>query len=96
MANYPTYDPNEPGDVYELEKVNYLKYPNPATDLLGKTVFVEDNERGDSYYYDGKLVYLRPAEREEYADYELVKYKYKNDFGAGVYLNDAISGLYEP
>lgn len=96
MANYPTYDPNEPGDVYELEKVNYLKYPNPATDLLWKTVFIEDNERGDSYYYDGKLVYLRPAEREEYDDYSLTKYKYKNDFGAWVYLNDAISGLYEP
>lgn len=96
MANYPTYDPNSPGDVYELEKVNYVDYPNPETDLLGKTVFVEDNERGDKYFFDGKEIYLRPAQREEYADYELTKFKYKNDFGAGVYKNDAISWLYEP
>ncbi|USN59029.1 MAG: hypothetical protein H6767_02900 [Candidatus Peribacteria bacterium] len=34
MANYPSYDLNYPGDVYELEKVNYGKYPNPETDLL--------------------------------------------------------------
>jgi cell division protein FtsI/penicillin-binding protein 2 len=26
----------------------------------------------------------------------LVKYKYKNDYGAQVYKNDAISALYEP
>lgn len=96
MANYPTYNPNFPWDVYELEKVNYGKYPTPETDLLWKTVFVEDNERGDIYYYDGKEIYLRPAQREEYSDYELTKYKYRNDFGAGVYKNDAISWLYEP
>jgi len=96
MANYPTYNPNSPGDVYELEKVNYVEYPEPETDLLGRTVFVEDNERGDRYYYDGKEIYLRTADREEYADYELTKFKYKNDYGAGVYKNDAISWLYEP
>jgi len=42
MATYPSFDPNNPGEVYELEKVNYTKYPNPETDLLGRTVFVED------------------------------------------------------
>jgi cell division protein FtsI/penicillin-binding protein 2 len=26
----------------------------------------------------------------------LVKYKYKNDFGPGIYKNDAISSVYEP
>lgn len=96
MANYPSYDLNYPGDVYELEKVNYGKYPNPETDLLWKVVFVEDSENGEAYYYNGKEIFLRQAEREEYADYALVKYKYKNDFGAGVYKNDAISSLYEP
>jgi len=96
MANYPTFNPNSPGDVYELEKVNYVDYPTPETDLLGRTVFIEDNERGDKYYYDGKEIYLRSADREEYADYELTKFKYKNDYGAWVYKNDAISGLYEP
>jgi cell division protein FtsI/penicillin-binding protein 2 len=46
LANYPSFDPNNPGEVYELKKVNYGEYPNPETDLLGKTVFVEDVERG--------------------------------------------------
>ncbi len=96
MANYPTYDPNNPWDVYELEKVNYLDTPNPETDLLGKTVFVEDREQWEKYIYDGKEIYLREAQRSEYGDYEIDKYKYKNNFWAGVYQNDAISWLYEP
>jgi len=96
MANYPSYDPNNPWEVYELKKVNYVEYPNPETDLLWKTVFVEDIERGDKYIYDGKIVYLREALREEYADYEKTKYTYKNEFGAGVYQNETISSLYEP
>jgi len=96
MANYPTFDPNSPWNVYELEKISYVKYPNPETDLLWKTIFVEDTERGKKYIYDGKEIYLREAKRSEYTDYKLVKYKYKNDFWAGVYKNDAISSLYEP
>jgi len=65
MANYPSFDPNNAGDVYELEKVNYGKYPNPETDLLGKIVLVEDKERGEEFFYEGKKIYLRLAEREE-------------------------------
>ncbi|MFA5916937.1 MAG: penicillin-binding protein 2 [Candidatus Gracilibacteria bacterium] len=96
MATYPGYDLNNPADVYELEKVTYAKYPNPSTDLLGKVVLVEDAVLGEEFFYDGKKLKLRLATREEVADPILVKYKYKNDFGAGVYQNDAITGLYEP
>lgn len=96
MANYPSYDPNNPGEVYELKKVNYVEYPEPETDLLWKTVFVEDVINGDKYIYDGKVVYLREALREEYIDYEKTKYIYKNEFWAGVYQNETISSLYEP
>jgi stage V sporulation protein D (sporulation-specific penicillin-binding protein) len=96
MASAPSFDANTPGDVYEIEKVSYLKYPNPAIDLLWKVVFVEDNERGEEYYYDNKKLYLRAATNEELWNLALVKYKYKNDFWAGVYKNDAVSGLYEP
>ncbi|MDD2871402.1 MAG: penicillin-binding protein 2 [Candidatus Gracilibacteria bacterium] len=96
MANYPSYDLNNFGDVYELEKVKYSKYPNPAIDLLGFPVFVEDTINGSKYVYDNKEIMLRPAEREELGDMTLVKYKYKNDYGAQVYKNDAISALYEP
>lgn len=96
LANYPSYNPNEPGEVYELKKVNYVEYPTPETDLLWKTVFVEDVERGDAFYYDGSEIFLREAEREEYLDYGKTKYIYKNEYGAWVYQNDAISSLYEP
>ena len=96
LANYPSYDPNNPGEVYDLKKVNYGEYPVPETDLLGKSVFVEDVERGDAFYYDGSEIFLREAKREEYLDYSKTKYIYKNNFGAWVYKNDAISSLYEP
>lgn len=96
LANYPSYDPNNPWEVYDLKKVNYWEYPEPEFDLLWKTVFVEDFERGEKFIYDGSEIYLRLAEREEYVDYEKTKYIYKNDFWAWVYRNDAISSLYEP
>lgn len=96
MANYPSYDPNNPGEVYDLKKVNYGEFPTPETDLLGRAVFVEDVERGEAFFYDGSEVFLREAEREEFLDYEKTKYIYKNSFGAGVYKNDAVSSLYEP
>lgn len=96
LANYPSFDPNNPWEVYDLKKVNYGEYPVPEVDLLGRSVFVEDIERGEAFYYDGREIYLRKAEREEYLDYEKTKYLYKNSFGAGVYQNDAVSSLYEP
>lgn len=72
------------------------KYPNPGIDLLGKTVFVEDVVRGDAFFYDGREVFLREATRAEYIDQDMIKYTYKNSFGAGVYQNPAISSIYEP
>jgi cell division protein FtsI/penicillin-binding protein 2 len=81
MANYPSFDLNNPWDVYELEKVNYFKYPKPEIDLLWIPVFIEDNERGQKFYYDSKEIFLREANRSDLTNYALVKYKYKNDFG---------------
>jgi len=96
LANYPSFDPNNPGEVYELKKVNYTEFPDPETDLLWRSVFVEDVENGEKFIYDGWTIYLREAQREEYADYEKTKYTYKNGFWAWVYQNDAVSWLYEP
>lgn len=96
MASAPSFDPNSPWDVYELEKVTYQKYPNPALDLLWKVVFVEDNVQGKEHLYDGKKLLLREATKEEITNTALVKYKYKNDLWAEAYKNDAVSGLYEP
>ncbi len=96
MANYPNFDPNSPGYVYELEKVNYWKYPEPETDLLWMPVLVEDIERWEEFIYDSNKVYLRMAKEEDLIDYSLTKYKYRNNFWAWVYKNDVISELYEP
>lgn len=96
MANYPDYDPNDFGSVYEIERVSYAKYPNPSFDLLGMPVFVEDSEQGVEYLYLGKKIKLRPANDREIGNVAVVKYKFKNNFGPGVYQNDAVSSLYEP
>lgn len=34
MANYPDYDPNDFTEVYEIERVNMIRYPNPDFDLF--------------------------------------------------------------
>ena len=96
MANYPTYDPNSFGDVYELEKVTYAKYPNPDIDLLGIPLFVEDSANGDVYYYENKKILLRAATDSERSNSAIPKFKFKNNYGPGVYVNDGIGALYEP
>ncbi|MDD3646198.1 MAG: penicillin-binding protein 2 [Candidatus Gracilibacteria bacterium] len=96
MANYPSYNPNNPGNVYELEKVNYGKYPDPLIDLKGFPVFVVDSNEGREYYYNGKKLLLRDATEDELGNPAIVKYKFANDFGPSVYQNDVISGMYEP
>lgn len=96
MANYPTYNSNEPWDVYELEKVSYAKYKNPKVDLLWIPLFVEDNEAWKEYIYNSKKILLREISRDEFSTFWPVPYKYKNDYGPWVYQNDTVSALFEP
>ena len=96
MANYPTFDPNNPGKVYKMEKVNYKKYKNPANELIWKSVFVEDKIKWKEFIINWKKLLLRRATRDELWNYKLKKYIYKNDFGAWVYRNWVISDIYEP
>lgn len=80
MANYPTYDPNDFGNVYELEKVSRGRYPNPGFDLLGMPVFVEDSENGENFVYENKKIKLRDATDSERENGVIPKYKFKNNF----------------
>ena len=59
-------------------------------------VFVEDSETGVEYTYLGRKIKLRAATDNEIGSVAVVKYKFKNNFGPGVYQNDAVAGLYEP
>jgi stage V sporulation protein D (sporulation-specific penicillin-binding protein) len=97
MVNYPDYDPNSFTQVYEMEKVDYLRYPNPYFDLFGVILFVPDTASGTTYSnIDGKRLRLREASPDEVTNFAIPKYKYKNKFGAGVYTNNIITALYEP
>ncbi|MDQ7023864.1 MAG: hypothetical protein Q9M97_10375 [Candidatus Gracilibacteria bacterium] len=56
---------NNPGEVYELEIVNYSKYDNPENELIGKGVFVEDKIKGKEFFINNKKIFLRKSTREE-------------------------------
>ena len=97
MVNYPDYDPNNFPEVYEMERVLYATYPNPVEDLRGYPLFVEDTASGTlSINIEWKRYKLREATDDEIANFAIMKYKYKNGFGVGIYQNDVVSSLYEP
>jgi hypothetical protein len=81
MVNYPHYNPNDYTAVYDMEKVMYNRYPNPAFDLLGYPLFVEDSASGSQMMVGNDRISLRPASEEEVGNGSLPKYKYKNGFG---------------
>ena len=97
MVNYPDYDPNEFAWVYDMEKLSYARYANPGFDLLWVPLFVEDTKSGTlDTVIDGKNIQLRKATEFEINTRAIPKYKYKNLFGPGVYVNDIVGSLYEP
>lgn len=97
MVNYPSYDPNQFTDVYELEPVLYSEYSNPAFELFGLPLYVVDSQSGTiSSNIEGKRVKLRAATEDEISNSAVQKYKYKNKFWVGNYQNPIVSNLYEP
>jgi len=96
MASHPRFNPNSPGDAFELEKVTPSKFPNPYINLLWARVLAVDNINGDEYFYDGKKILLREIDREELNDWSLEKYVFVNRKWWWVYKNDIIQDLYEP
>ncbi|OIP54113.1 hypothetical protein AUK10_01485 [Candidatus Gracilibacteria bacterium CG2_30_37_12] len=96
MVTYPDFDPNNFGEVYEIEKVSYAKYPIPSFDLLGVPLFIEDSEKGSPTMVAKKKISLRAATEAEIDNRAIPKYKYKNMFGPGTYEADPVSALYEP
>lgn len=95
MASHPRFNPNSPGEAFELIKVTPEKYPNPLVNLLGSRVLAVDNVNGSEYIYDGKKLFLREISREEYTDPTLEKYVFANRQWWWVYKNNIIQDLYE-
>lgn len=90
MANYPTFDPNQFGDVYLIRRTT----PDD-TDHIHKTTPLFTKER-----QDGEDVFL-PSTFEEYEEawrleFDPEFYIYENYFGPGVYVNKAVQEIYEP
>lgn len=97
MVNYPSYDPNNFTDVYDMEPVLYADYPNPREDLFGMPIYVVDTQSGTlSTNIAGKRLKLREATDDEINNFAIQKYKFKNKYGVGNYQNHVISALYEP
>lgn len=81
MVNYPHYDPNNFTNVYDMEPVLYMNYPNPSIDLFGYPLFVIDSTNGTmSTNIDGKRIKMRSAQEDEVANFAITKYKFKNGF----------------
>ncbi len=58
---------------------------------------MEDTKSGTlDTVIDGKNIQLRKATEFEINTRAIPKYKYKNLFGPGVYVNDIVGSLYEP
>lgn len=96
MANWPSFDPNEFGDVYQLERFFPERSEDALTDTAGIPVFVEDPAEGKEYSYRGKKLPLRQATPEEIVAPGIAKYRYRNGAGPAAYANYSIGSLYEP
>ncbi|MBU1152033.1 penicillin-binding protein 2 [Patescibacteria group bacterium] len=85
MVNYPTFNPNEYGDVFELVDISF------SEEEMEKNLVTSNQE--DLYYYYTDAVTL--------SRYPVFKkndkfYRYKNYTGPEVYHNKIISWPYEP
>lgn len=88
MAHYPTFDPNNYGDVYELEEIDLTQDQKDNLYRVGEG----DNER--MYLYirkdpDERIELFYNAEKDAY-------FKYKNNVGPDVYQLKSVTLPYEP
>ncbi|HAU39537.1 MAG: cell division protein FtsI, stage V sporulation protein D (sporulation-specific penicillin-binding protein) [Candidatus Peregrinibacteria bacterium GW2011_GWF2_43_17] len=89
MANYPTYDPNIYGDVYDLTEIE-------LTDEQFQYVYNMGTEEEPTYWL---YTHVDPDERirifQDEDDPE-TWYSYENFYGPEVYKNKTIQAIYEP
>ncbi|MBD3330643.1 hypothetical protein GF354_03895 [Candidatus Peregrinibacteria bacterium] len=89
MANYPSFDPNEYGQVFEKEEIEFT--PEEMQNLY------PSDQKGIYYYYRNPITldhYTIFEEKDEEGN--SVYYRYKNIVGPEVYHNKIVSWPYEP
>jgi cell division protein FtsI/penicillin-binding protein 2 len=73
------------------------KYKNPMVDLKWIPILIPDKKNWTPHIYKWKTIYLKTTrDLKVLLDRNIPKYKYKNNFWAEAYMNEAISSLYEP
>lgn len=101
MVNYPTFDPERPGNVYTIERLRPGEYLDPLVASLGKPMFIADPSGDLKKTYQGEVLRFYELSDEEEMDEHISdptkqKFVYENGIGLGAYLNQSISSLYEP
>lgn len=89
MANYPTFDPNNYGDVFKKTEVTF-------TDDELKSL-VPSKEENMYYFYKNPITLDRyPVFTEKDKEGKMHYYRYENFVGPEVYHNKPVSWPYEP
>lgn len=101
MVNYPNFDPERPGNVYEIDRFAPGEYTDPVNFSLGKPMFIEDPNGEIKKTYQGDVLRFYEIEYEDEFEEHIydptkAKYVYENGIGLGSYLNQVVSSLYEP
>ena len=101
MVNYPTFDPERPGNVYNIERFRPGEYIDPLVASLGKPMFIADPSWDLKKTYQWEVLRFYPIKDEEEMDNHISdptkqKFIYENGIWLGAYLNQSISSLYEP
>lgn len=89
IANYPTFNPNDYGNVFKLKEISLTQQEIDNLTIIG------EGSSKKMYYYLNR----NPDRRfEVFEDEEIpgTYYRYDNFLGSEVYRNKAITDLYEP
>lgn len=90
MANYPTFDPNDYGSVYDTDPINL------SSDDIKNLVPVTGIDNAFWFYRNVQLEDRIMIFREQQDDGTVIYKKYKNVTGPEAYQNKTISQAYEP
>ena len=87
MVSFPSYDPERPGNVYNIERFKPGEYVDPVVFSLGKPMFIQDPEGVIKKSYQGDVFSFYDIEFEDELEehiYDPTKAKYIYENGIGL------------